>query len=183
MRYTHGYTLRLCPFFYQLTCSANHQRALQTDGKMAALQNILLVSAAFGLVYAADVFDTVIDDVDSCRDTCDKTYPAHTYENVRKVQCNVIVVWLFSWLLWIYDLWHHQLDCFEIEGCRSTCIHVLFCSLGGVGWCNQVVVEFLVCFNMEIFLVCSSKIVDRTTSSFFLLKKFFCFLGFSVRLW
>ena len=59
---------------------------------MAALQNILLVSVTFGLVCAADFFDTAIDDVDSCRDTCDKTYPAHTYENVRKVKRSTIVL-------------------------------------------------------------------------------------------
>ena len=46
--------------------------------------------AAFGLVYAADFFDTVTDDADSCQDICDKTYPAHTYENVRKAKHNII---------------------------------------------------------------------------------------------
>ena len=85
------YTLRFCPLRIPAdVLSANHFSALQTDGKMAALQNILLVCAAFGLVYAADFFDTVIDDVDSCQDICDKTYPAHTYENVRKAKHNSI---------------------------------------------------------------------------------------------
>lgn len=48
---------------------------------MAALQSVFVFSLVFCCICAFEFHDTIIDNQNPCRDICDKTYSAHTYEN------------------------------------------------------------------------------------------------------
>ncbi|KAL8561707.1 hypothetical protein ACOMHN_025991 [Nucella lapillus] len=86
---------------------------------MAASSNILFVVFTCGLVCAtAGIFDHVFDSVNSCHDTCDNTYSAHTYENGDEASSCNRGCRLYSMIAFIHD--HAENE--TMAGCIGSCL-------------------------------------------------------------
>ena len=65
---------------------------------MAAVRYVLVLSVAFGLVYASsdDAVDNFFGSDDECKNNCAKTYASLTDENVRKFTESLLLLYCFE---------------------------------------------------------------------------------------